>query len=57
MKKIIEYCVCSDIISYEYLSEDVNEYIAKGWQPFGQIVVSQRGHTILYAQAIVKYEE
>ena len=35
------------------LEDEVNRMIAEGWQPFGSLVVSQKGETVVFLQPMV----
>lgn len=54
-KKIVDYKVISDC-STAVLEEQVKKYIADGWQPYGNLVVSGVSTYNKYRE-MVKYEE
>ena len=54
MKTIIEYSVLSSAM-VERVSKLVNEQLAEGWQPYGNMFTSLSGNK--YIQPMVKYKE
>lgn len=36
------------------LEDEVNRMIKDGWQPFGSLVVSQKGETVIFMQPMVR---
>lgn len=40
--------------SIAHLAEQVNEYMAKGWQPSGGVVIGNPGNQNQYCQAITR---
>ena len=59
MMKITSSMILSSESAYD-LEEQVHEYMADGWQPFGGVAVADK-HDIhahpYYAQALVKYAD
>jgi hypothetical protein len=51
MRKIIEYGILMSSSTSE-LANDVNDAIAKGWQPYGSLTINNA----IVAQAMVKYQ-
>lgn len=58
--KIRQYTICEGSILNE-LEVDINDCIAHGFQPYGELKVileEEKGETLLwYVQALVRYEE
>jgi hypothetical protein len=54
MFKILEYKLVrnSDL---RLFTEEVNQLIKEGWQPFGSVAVAGLGAAVFQAQAMVKY--
>ena len=61
---IVEYSVAhgiydSPIASVKYdtkLTDEVNQMIKEGWQPFGSLVVSNQGETFVFVQPMVRID-
>ena len=59
---IVEYSVAHAVydqsiaaVQYEKrLENEVNRMIKEGWQPYGSLVVSNKGETIVYIQPMVR---
>ena len=57
MKKIKKYNLCWNS-SASGLSEDVNQYIEWGYQPYGEPFMNQNPHgDYYYCQAMVQYSQ
>lgn len=54
--KIVEYQLAGSE-SYETFVEIVNDYIRKGYQPYGNPFVATEGDKTFYNQIVVKYED
>jgi hypothetical protein len=55
MQQIEEYYIVTSPSNEVELSDYVNEYISKGWQPLGSPFTSRGSYTDDFHQAIVKY--
>ena len=56
MFKILEYKLVRNG-DVRMFTEEVNQLIKEGWQPFGSVAVAGLGGTVFQAQAMVKYGE
>lgn len=57
MKKILNY-ILLDCGSANHLSVEVDQWMARGWQPFGSPVIQCLPNSLAhYCQAIVVYAE
>lgn len=57
MKKVITYGVSTSEGDINILVRDVNDHMKEGYQPLGGIVLTTCGDVVVFAQAMVKYEE
>ena len=65
MRKIEKYTVAhavyvENIAATQYkalLEDEVNKLIADGWQPYGPLVSSNQGETVVFLQPMVKYRD
>ncbi|HTB82851.1 MAG TPA: DUF1737 domain-containing protein [Candidatus Sulfotelmatobacter sp.] len=58
MKKIIEYTIVKGVNGAEKIfNDEVNHLIQKGFQPLGGVAISLNDGTLMFAQAMVKYED
>lgn len=63
MQKIINYKVIAavygenleDAVQNNRLERQVNEQLALGWQPYGNLSATRREGAIIFAQPMVKY--
>ena len=55
-KRVSMYIVVNskDIISF---TNDVNGYIRKGYQLYGELQILKKEHCVIYHQVMVKYQE
>ena len=57
MKNITEYTIVKGISGTEkHFTDEVNGLIKKGFQPLGGLAISLNDGVLMFAQAMVKYE-
>jgi len=58
MKKITEYTIVKGAQGTEkHFTDEVNHLIQKGFQPLGGLAISLNDGTLMFAQALVRYED